>query len=101
MFPNAPEKAQSAGCFRGLKPTMSINSVVQKCGRPDEELGSGLYIFVWHFSDVQRSPSERLLWKELETLGTPAHREKAHPFFTANDHFVGLQDSRRTVTPDT
>lgn len=51
MFPNAPEKAQSAGCFRELKPTMSIDSVVQKCGRPDEELGSGIYIFVWHLSD--------------------------------------------------
>jgi hypothetical protein len=51
MFPNAPEKAQSAGCFRGLKPTMSIATVVQKCGRPDEELGSGIYIFVWHLPD--------------------------------------------------
>jgi hypothetical protein len=51
MFPNAPEKAQSVGCFRALKPEMSMNTVVQKCGRPDEELGSGIYIFVWHLAD--------------------------------------------------
>ncbi|HEV3254445.1 MAG TPA: hypothetical protein VG033_08555 [Candidatus Acidoferrales bacterium] len=48
MFPNAPEKARSVDCFRALKPEMSIYTVVQKCGRPDEEVGSGIYIFVWH-----------------------------------------------------
>ena len=51
MFPNAPEKTQSLGCFRALKPEMSMYTVVQKCGRPDEELGSGIYIFVWHLAD--------------------------------------------------
>jgi hypothetical protein len=51
MFPNAPEKAKSASCFRTLTPEMSMNTVVQKCGRPDEELGSGIYIFVWHLAD--------------------------------------------------
>jgi hypothetical protein len=25
--------------------------VVQKCGRPDEEIGSGLYVFVYHLRD--------------------------------------------------
>jgi hypothetical protein len=30
---------------------MSIYAVVQKCGRPDEELGSGIFIFVWHLAD--------------------------------------------------
>jgi hypothetical protein len=30
---------------------MSMNTVVEKCGRPDEELGSGIYIFVWHLAD--------------------------------------------------
>jgi hypothetical protein len=54
MFPNAPEKAQSVKCFRALKPEISMNVVVQKCGRPDEELGSGIYIFVWHLADGSR-----------------------------------------------
>jgi hypothetical protein len=51
MFPNAPEKAQSVICFRALKPEMSMNTVVEKCGRPDAEQGSGLYIFVWRLAD--------------------------------------------------
>jgi len=51
LFPNAPAKAQTVSCFRVLKPEMSMYAVVQKCGRPDEELGSGIYIFVWHLTD--------------------------------------------------
>jgi hypothetical protein len=51
MFPNAPEKTQSIDCFRGLKPAVSMNAIVHTCGRPDEELGSGVYIFVWHLTD--------------------------------------------------
>jgi|SRR5580700_11267924 hypothetical protein len=51
LFPNAPEKTQGIDCFRGLAPDMSIYAVVQKCGRPDEELGSGIFIFVWHLAD--------------------------------------------------
>jgi hypothetical protein len=51
MFPNAPEKTKNVSCFRGLTAAMSMNTVVEKCGRPDEELGSGIYIFVWHLAD--------------------------------------------------
>jgi hypothetical protein len=51
MFPNAPGNKQDINCFRSLTVKMSVNDVVEKCGRPDEELGSGLYIFVWHMAD--------------------------------------------------
>ena len=52
MFPNAPEKTHSADCFRTLRPEMSMQAVVQKCGRPDEEVGSGpVFTFVWHMPD--------------------------------------------------
>jgi hypothetical protein len=51
MFPGAPEKTQSVACFRSLTPEMSIDMVVQRCGRPDEEIGSGLYVFVYHLRD--------------------------------------------------
>jgi hypothetical protein len=51
LFPSAPEKSQTVSCFRALKPEMSMYAVVEKCGRPDEELGSGVYIFVWHLTD--------------------------------------------------
>jgi hypothetical protein len=61
MFPNAPTKADSVECFRALTPEMSIYLVVQKCGRPDEETGSGLYIFVYHLKD-----------KSTVAVGTPS-----------------------------
>ena len=51
MFPDAPEKAKTADCFRSLRGGMSMNAVVEKCGRPDEEVGSGMYIFLWHLDD--------------------------------------------------
>jgi hypothetical protein len=51
LFPNAPSKTQSVECFRALAPSISMNMVVQRCGRPDEEVGSGIYIFVWHLAD--------------------------------------------------
>lgn len=51
MFPSAPDKAQSVECFRGFSHSTPVNAIVQKCGRPDEELGSGVYIFVWHLAD--------------------------------------------------
>jgi len=51
MFPNAPDNKRDINCFRSLTVKSSVNDVVQKCGRPDEELGSGLYIFVWHMPD--------------------------------------------------
>jgi len=51
MFPNPPERTQSVECFRSFTPEMSIYMVVQMCGRPDEEVGSGIYIFVYHLRD--------------------------------------------------
>ena len=51
MFPNAREKTQSLECFRSLTPKMSVYEVVNKCGRPDEEEGSGVLIFVWSLRD--------------------------------------------------
>ncbi|MGO9862063.1 MAG: hypothetical protein ACLPLR_00505 [Terriglobales bacterium] len=51
LFPVAPEKTQTVECFRSLTPEMSMYAVVQKCGRPDEEIGSGLYVFVYHLHD--------------------------------------------------
>jgi hypothetical protein len=51
MFPNAPDKTLNIECFRSLTPEMSMYKVVQKCGRPDGEFGSGIYIFVWKLAD--------------------------------------------------
>jgi hypothetical protein len=51
MFPNAPKKVKNGECFRSLTPRMSIYKAAEKCGRPDEEIGSGVYIFVYHLQD--------------------------------------------------
>src|SRR6266403_4163653 len=48
MFRDAPENSQDVKCFLALTPTMSVDQVVKKCGRPDAEVGSGIYIFVWN-----------------------------------------------------
>ena len=50
IFPYA-EKAKDAACFRSLPRPISMYQVVSKCGRPDEEIGSGIYIFLYHFAD--------------------------------------------------
>ena len=60
LFPGAPEKVRDAECFRSLKPEMSVYAVVQKCGRPDEEVGSGVYVFLYHLQDGSRSVSAHL-----------------------------------------
>jgi hypothetical protein len=51
LFPNAPRKADSVACFRSLTHSMAMHYVVNECGRPDEETGSGIYIFVYHLQD--------------------------------------------------
>lgn len=60
MFPSAPEKTRNIECFRNLSRGISMEELVQHCGRPDEELGSGVYIFVYHLQDGS-----------TVTLGTP------------------------------
>jgi len=47
LFPNAPARTRDADCFRSFKPDSSVYAIVSKCGRPDKELGSGVYIFVY------------------------------------------------------
>lgn len=71
LFPNAPEKTQSIDCFRGLAPDMSVYAVVQKCGRPDEELGSGIFIFVWHLANGS-----------TVSIGTPYLERIGHVHYT-------------------
>jgi hypothetical protein len=83
MFPDAPKKTQSADCFSTLTPEMSVQAVVQKCGRPDEEVGSGgVFIFVWHMPggssvSVSTPTLERIgevkYTKEPDNRSSPLH----------------------------
>jgi hypothetical protein len=64
MFPSAREKARSVECFRGFSRNAPVSAVVEKCGRPDEELGSGVYIFVWYLADGSTiSVNTPYLWR--------------------------------------
>jgi len=51
MFPDAPAKTQSSECFRFVTHKTPVHSVIQKCGRPEDDIGSGVHIFVWYLAD--------------------------------------------------
>jgi hypothetical protein len=51
LFPQAPKHTQEIDCFRVLSPETSMYMVAKICGRPDEEVGSGLMIFLYHMRD--------------------------------------------------
>ena len=86
MFPNAPKKADTVDCFRSLTPNMSIYMVVEKCGRADEETGSGLYIFVWHLRDGSTVAIGTPSQKEFTTLRTWNRRERVFRFWLRSDN---------------
>ena len=54
IFPNAPETARSIDCFRSFPRGISMYAVVDKCGRPDEEFGSGIGYFRYDLNDGSR-----------------------------------------------
>jgi hypothetical protein len=47
----APPTSRRIEMFRSLTRTMTMADVVRKCGVPDEDQGSGLYVFVYHLED--------------------------------------------------
>lgn len=51
LFPHAPKHTENLDCFRVLTRETSMDMVARICGRPDEEVGSGLYIFLYHMRD--------------------------------------------------
>ena len=51
LFPNAPDRAKDAECFRSLPKQVSMYQVVERCGRPNAEVGSGFMIFEYQFKD--------------------------------------------------
>jgi PBP1b-binding outer membrane lipoprotein LpoB len=51
LFPNATKTVRHIGCFRSFARGISMYAVVDKCGRPDQEMGSGIGIFIYHLED--------------------------------------------------
>jgi hypothetical protein len=49
-----PDKAHDATCLRAFAPGSSMYKIVEKCGHPDEEIGTDACAFVYHLSDGSR-----------------------------------------------
>ena len=48
LFSYISDQAHDPACFPAFAPGNSMYKIVEKCGYPDEEIGSGVYIFVYH-----------------------------------------------------
>src|SRR5436305_1919888 len=55
-----PPTARTIEAFRRIKPQMSMKQVIEICGVPDEDIGSGIHIYVYKLSD-----------RSLVRIGTP------------------------------
>lgn len=48
LFSYIPDQVHDPNCFRSFAPGASMYKIVEQCGRPDEEIGSDAYTFVYH-----------------------------------------------------
>src|SRR6266704_3706649 len=55
-----PPTARTIEAFRRIEPQMSMKQVIDICGVPDEDTGSGIHIYVYKLSD-----------RSLVRIGTP------------------------------
>src|SRR5881398_1856325 len=55
-----PPTARTIEVFHRIKPQMSMKQVIDVCGVPDEDIGSGIHIYVYKLSD-----------QSLVRIGTP------------------------------
>jgi hypothetical protein len=46
-----PPTARAIEAFRRIKPHMSMERIMEICGVPDEDIGSGIHIYVYKLSD--------------------------------------------------
>lgn len=46
-----PTTARTIEVFRRIKPNMSMKQVIEICGQPDEDIGSGIHIYQYKLSD--------------------------------------------------
>src|SRR2546423_4184556 len=46
-----PPTARTVEVFHRIKPQMSMKQVIEICGVPDEDIGSGIHIYVYNLSD--------------------------------------------------
>jgi hypothetical protein len=51
LLSDSPPTARDLSCFQSIRADMTMVDVVKRCGIPDEHVGSGIYIFVYHLRD--------------------------------------------------
>jgi hypothetical protein len=51
VLPDAPKTARDIEAFRSLRGAMTMADVVRKCGLPDDDVGSGIHIFIYRLRD--------------------------------------------------
>ena len=51
VLPDAPKTARDIKSFSSLRTEMTMADIVRKCGLPDKDVGSGIYIFVYRLRD--------------------------------------------------
>ena|SRR5215467_5577551 len=74
IFPEAPKTVRSVDCFRSFVQGVSMYAVVQKCGRPDRELGSGIGYFVY---DLDDGTSVWIRWTDINHISDISHSYKS------------------------
>jgi isopenicillin-N N-acyltransferase like protein len=50
-LPDAPPTARRLDAFKRIKASMSMEDVVRLCGVPDQDVGSGIYVFIYKLDD--------------------------------------------------
>ena len=51
LYSYRPDKKSNVERFSALTPGMSMDALVEKCGKPDQEIGSATYVFLYHMPD--------------------------------------------------
>jgi hypothetical protein len=74
IFPNARETVRSIDCFRSFPRGVSMNAVVDKCGRPDGEYGSGIGYFIYHLND---GSTVNIRWTDINHIQEMEHVNKS------------------------
>jgi len=46
-----PSTARAIEAFRRIQPQMSMEQIIEICGVPDEDIGSGIHIYVYKLAD--------------------------------------------------
>jgi hypothetical protein len=74
IFPEAPKTVRKVDCFRSFVVGTSMYAVVQKCGRPDRELGSGIGYFVY---DLDDGTFVSIRWTDINHVIDIRHSDKS------------------------